>query len=211
MLFESGLRFTQVCPCMRFTQVCPCVNKRVSRLRGVNVSCIHLSCQENCWRMVNSMGKLMFVSDNRNQLYKVRQLWEMFPFRRREKQDDCFFLNKRNLLERELSTQYSERKRFVPNQSLETWFVRVFQSDVTSLYWSNVLQSFTKIIFRSILFEFAFYSIHIFKSRLEGVSFYGNLLLFVDKSYRFDWICEFRHSLSWVGRQSSKPLCSQLC
>jgi len=74
----------------------------------------------------------------------------MFSFSQKEKQDDCFFLNKRNLLERELSTQYSERKRFVPNQSLETWFVRVFQSDVTSLYWSNVLQSFTKIIFRSI-------------------------------------------------------------
>jgi hypothetical protein len=33
-------------------------------------------------------------------------------------------LNKRNLLERELSTQYSERKWFVPNQSLETWFVK---------------------------------------------------------------------------------------
>ena len=43
---------------------------------------------------------------------------------------------------------------------------------------SNVLQSFTNIIFHSILFEFAFYSIHIFKSRLEGVSFYGNLFLF---------------------------------
>ncbi len=28
----------------------------VSRLRGVNVSCIHLSCQENCWLMVNSMA-----------------------------------------------------------------------------------------------------------------------------------------------------------
>ena len=85
-------------------------------------------------------------------------------------------------------------------------FVRAFQSGIPSLYWSNVLQSFTKIIFRSILFEFAFYSIHIFKSHLEGVSFYGNLLLFMDKSYRFDWICEFRHSLSWVGRQSSKTL-----
>ena len=56
------------------------------------------------------------------------------------------------------------------------------------------------------MFEFAFYSEHIFKSRLEGVSFYGNLLLFMDKSYRFDWICEVRHSLSWVGRQSSKTL-----
>jgi len=80
LLFESGLRFTQVCPCMRFTQVCPCVNKRVSRLRGVNVSCIHLSCQENCWRMVNSMGKLMFVSDNRNQLTKLENFGEMFSF-----------------------------------------------------------------------------------------------------------------------------------
>ena len=112
----------------------------------------------------------------------------MFSFRRKEKQDDCFFLNKRNLLERELSTQYSERKRFVPNQSLETWFVKGFSKRRTIVIkpWSNVLQSFTNIIFRSILFEFAFYSIHIFKSRLEGVSFYGNLLLFMDKSYRFD-------------------------
>ncbi len=58
--------------------------------------------------------------------------------------------------------------------------------DIVIEYWGNVLQSFTKIIFRSILFEFAFYSEHIFKSRLEGVSLYGNLLLFVDKSYRFD-------------------------
>ena len=96
LLFESGLRFTQVCPCMRFTQVCPCVNKRVSRLRGGNVSCIHLSCQENCWRVVNSMGKLMFVSDNRNQLTKLENFGEMFSFSRKEKQDDCFFLNKRN-------------------------------------------------------------------------------------------------------------------
>ena len=154
LLFESGLRFTQVCPCMRFTQVCPCVNKRVSRLRGINVSCIHLSCQENCWRMVNSMGKLMFVSDNRNQLIKLENFREMFSFSQKEKQDDCFFLllNKRNLLERELSTQYSERKRFVPNQSLETWFVKGFSKRRTIVIkpWSNVLQSFTKIIFRSI-------------------------------------------------------------
>ncbi len=28
----------------------------MSRLRGVNVKYIHLSCQENCWLMVNSMG-----------------------------------------------------------------------------------------------------------------------------------------------------------
>jgi hypothetical protein len=147
--------------------------------------------------------------------YKVRNFREMFSFSQKEKQDDCFFLllNKRNLLERELSTQYSERKRFVPNQSLETWFVKGFSKRRTIVIkpWSNVLQSFTKIIFRTILFECAFYSIHIFKSRLEGVSFYGNLLLFMDKSGRFDWICEFRHSLSWVGRQGSKPLCSQLC
>jgi hypothetical protein len=173
---------------MRFTQVCPCVNKRVSRLRGINVSCIHLSCQENCWRMVNSMGKLMFVSDNRNQLIKLENFREMFSFSQKEKQDDCFFLNKRNSLERELSTQYSERKRFVPNQSLETWFVKGFSKRRTIVIkpWSNVLQFFTKIIFRTILFECAFYSIHIFKSRLEGVSFYGNLLLFMDKSGRFD-------------------------
>lgn len=76
----------------------------------------------------------------------------MFSFSRKEKQDDCFFLNKRNLLERELSTQYSERKRFVPNQSLETWFVKGFSKRRTIVIkpWSNVLQSFTKIIFRSI-------------------------------------------------------------
>ena len=37
-------------------------------------------------------------------------------------------------------------------------FVRAFQSGIP------------------FLFEFAFYSIHIFKSRLEDVSFYGNLL-----------------------------------
>ena len=136
----------------------------VSRLRGVNVSCIHLSCQENCWRMVNSMGKLMFVCDNRNQLTKLENFGKMFSFRRKGRQGDCFFLNKRNLLERELSTQYSERKRFVPNQSLETWFVRAFQSGVPFLKpWSSILQSFTKIIFRSILFEFAFYLIHISK------------------------------------------------
>jgi hypothetical protein len=60
--------------------------------------------------MVNSMGKLMFVSDNRNQLIKLENFREMFSFSQKEKQDDCFFLNKRNLLERELSTQYSERK-----------------------------------------------------------------------------------------------------
>jgi len=72
------------------------------------------------------MGKLMFVSDNRNQLTKLENFGKCFPFSRKEKQDDCFFLNKRNLLERELSTQYSERKRFVPNQSLETWFVKGF-------------------------------------------------------------------------------------
>jgi len=76
--------------------------------------------------MVNSMGKLVFVSDNRNQLTKLENFGEMFSFRRKEKQDDCFFLNKRNLLERELSTQYSERKRFVLNQSLETWFIKGF-------------------------------------------------------------------------------------
>lgn len=146
--------------------------------------------------------------------YKVRKLWEnvFFSVRKRNRMT-AFFWNKRNLLERELSTQYSERKRFVPNQSLETWFVKGLSKRRTIVIkpWSNVLQSFTKISFRSILFEFAFYSIHIFKSRLEGVSFYGNLLLFMDKSRRFDWICEFRHSLSWVGRQGSKPLCSQLC
>ena len=32
------------------------------------------------------------------------------------------------MLERELSTQYSERKRFVPNQSLKTWLVGATQS-----------------------------------------------------------------------------------
>lgn len=93
----------------------------------------------------------------------------MFSFSRKEKQDDCSFWNKRNLLERELSTQYSERKRFVPNQSLETWFVKGLSKRRTIVIkpWSNVLQSFTKIIFRSILFEFALYSIHIFKSRFR--------------------------------------------
>jgi hypothetical protein len=49
-------------------------------------------------------------------------------------------------------TQYSERKRFVPNQSLETWFVKGFSKRRTIVIkpWSNVLQSFTNIIFRSI-------------------------------------------------------------
>jgi hypothetical protein len=78
--------------------------------------------------------------------YKVRNFREMFSFSQKEKQDDCFFLllNKRNLLERELSTQYSERKRFVPNQSLETWFVKGFSKRRTIVIkpWSNVLQSF---------------------------------------------------------------------
>jgi hypothetical protein len=141
--------------------------------------------------MVNSMGKLMFVSDNRNQLIKLENFREMFSFSQKEKQDDCFFLllNKRNLLERELSTQYSERKRFVPNQSLETWFVKGFSKRRTIVIkpWSNVLQSFYEDHFSfHFCFEFAFYLIHIFKSRLEGVSFYGNLLLFMDKSGRFD-------------------------
>jgi len=137
---------------MRFTQVCPCVNKRVSRLRGVNVSCIHLSCQENCWQVVNSMGKLMFVSDNRNQLIKLENFRKCFLSVRKRNRMTAFFLNKRNLLERELSTQYSERKRFVPNQSLETWFVKGFSKRRTIVIkpWSDVLQSFTKIIFRSI-------------------------------------------------------------
>jgi hypothetical protein len=133
----------------------------------------------------------MFVSDNRNQLIKLENFREMFSFSQKEKQDDCFFLllNKRNLLERELSTQYSERKRFVPNQSLETWFVKGFSKRRTIVIkpWSNVLQSFYEDHFSfHFCFEFAFYSIHIFKSRLEGVSFYGNLLLFMDKSGRFD-------------------------
>jgi len=44
------------------------------------------------------MGKLMFVSDNRNQLTKLENFGEMFSFSRKEKQDDCFFLNKRNFL-----------------------------------------------------------------------------------------------------------------
>jgi hypothetical protein len=34
----------------------PLREQTLSRLKGVNVSCIHLSCQENCWWMVNSMG-----------------------------------------------------------------------------------------------------------------------------------------------------------
>jgi len=37
------------------------------------------------------MGKLVFVSDNRNQLTKLENFGEMFPFSRKEKQDDCFF------------------------------------------------------------------------------------------------------------------------
>ena len=135
-----------MCPCMRFTQVCPCVNKRVSRLRGINVSCIHLSCQENCWRMVNSMGKLMFVSDSCNQLIKLETLEKCFLSVRKRNRMTAFFLllNKRNLLERELSTQYSERKRFVPNQSLETWFVKGFSKRRTIVIkpWSDVLQFF---------------------------------------------------------------------
>ena len=50
------------------------------------------------------MGKLMFVCDNRNQVSKLENFGgKCFPFSRKEKQDDCFFLNKRNLLERELS------------------------------------------------------------------------------------------------------------
>ncbi len=73
----------------------PLREQTLSRLRGVNVNCIHLGCQENCWRMVNSMGKLMFVSDNRNQLTKLENFGEMFSFSRKEKQDDCF-LKKRN-------------------------------------------------------------------------------------------------------------------
>ena len=197
---------------MRFTQVCPCVNKRVSRLRGVNVSCIHLSCQENCWRMVNSMGKLMFVSDNRNQLTKLENFGEMFSFSRKEKQDDCFFWINAIVRKKTFYSIFGEEE--IRTESKPRNMVRKSLSKRRTIIikpWSNVLQSFTKIIFRSILFEFAFYLIHIFKSCLEGVSFCGNLLLFVDKSYRFDSICEFQHSLSWVGRQSSKPLCSQLC
>ncbi len=50
---------------------------------------------------------------------------------------------------------------------------------------------------------------YLIKSCLEGVSLNGNLILFSDKSWsRWLKYCEFRHSLSWVGRQSSKPLCS---
>ena len=192
-------------------QVCPCVNKRVSRLRGVNVSCIHLSCQENCWRVVNSMGKLMFVSDNRNQLTKLENFGRCFLSVGKRNRMTAFWINatvrKKTFYsifgEEEIRTESKPRNMICKSLSK--------RRTIIIKYWSNVLQSFTKIIFRSILFEFAFYSIHIFKSHLEGVSFYGNLLLFVDKSYRFDWICEFRHSLSWVGRQGSKPLCSQLC
>jgi hypothetical protein len=67
---------------------------------------------------------------------------------------------------------------------------RAFQSGVPLLSslgvtYSNLLQMSFFIPF---CLSFAFYSIHIFRSRLEGVSFYGNLLLFLDKSYRFDWI-----------------------
>ena len=197
---------------MRFTQVCPCVNKRVSRLRGVNVSCIHLSCQENCWRMVNSMGKLMFVSDNRNQFTKLENFGKMFSFSQKEKQDDCFFWINAFVRKRTFYSIFGEeviRAESKPRNMVRKGLFKAAYHRFKP--WSNILQFFTKIIFRTILFEFAFYSIHIFKSCLEGVSFYGNLLLFMDKSYRFDWICEFRHSLSWVGRQSSKPLCSQLC
>ena len=35
---------------------CAPVWTNVSRLEGCNVNYIHLSCQENCWLMVNSMG-----------------------------------------------------------------------------------------------------------------------------------------------------------
>ena len=197
---------------MRFTQVCPCVNKRVSRLRGVNVSCIHLSCQENCWRMVNSMGKLMFVSDNRNQLTKLENFGKCFLSVGKRNRMSAFFWINAIVRKRTFYSIFGEEE--IRTESKPRNMVRKSLSKRRTIIikpWSNVLQSFTKIIFRSILFEFAFYSKHIFKSRLEGVSFYGNLLLSVDKSYRFDWICEFRHSLSWVGRQSSKPLCSQLC
>ncbi len=40
--------------------------------------------------------KLLFVSDNRNQFAKLENFREMFPFSRKEKQDDCFFFNNRN-------------------------------------------------------------------------------------------------------------------
>ena len=145
---------------------------------------IHLSCQENCWRMVNSMGNLMFVSDNRNQLTKLENFGrKCFSFSRKEKQDDCFFLNKRIFKKENFLLNIRRGKDSYRIKASK----RAFQSGVPFLKpWSNVLQSFTNIIFRTILFEFAFYSIHIFKSRLEGVSFYGNLLLFMDKSYRFD-------------------------
>ena len=65
-------------------------------------------------------GKLMFVSDNRNQLTKLENFGKCFLSIGKRNRMSAFFLNKRNLLERELSTQYSERKRFVLNQSLET-------------------------------------------------------------------------------------------
>ena len=58
----------------------PLREQTVSRLRGINVSCIHLSCQENCWQVVNSMGKLVFVSDNSNQFTKLENFGEMFSF-----------------------------------------------------------------------------------------------------------------------------------
>lgn len=184
---------------MRFTQVCPCVNKRVSRLRGVNVSCIHLSCQENCWRMVNSMGKLMFVSDNRNQLTKLENFGKCFLSVGKRNRMTAFFWINAIVRKRTFYSIFGEEEIRTESKPLNM---------ISGRHSERRPRSFFLIPF---LFEFAFYSIHIFKSRLEGVSFYGNLLLFMDKSYRFDWICEFRHSLSWVGRQSSKPLCSQLC
>ena len=75
----------------------------------------------------------------------------MFPFSRKEKQDDCFFLNKRNLLERELSYSiFGEEK--IRNESKPRNMIRKSFSKRRTIvkYWSNVLQSFTKIIFRSI-------------------------------------------------------------
>ena len=41
-------------------------------------------------------GQIDVVSDNRNQLIKLENFREMFSFSQKEKQDDCFFLNKRN-------------------------------------------------------------------------------------------------------------------
>ena len=126
------------------------------------MSCIHLSCQENCWRMVNSMGKFVFVSDNSNQFTKLENFGEMFPFSRKEKQDDCFFfLNKTQFVRKRtfysifgegvirtkskprnmISGRHSERR---PRS-----FVRAFQSGIP------------------FLFEFAFYLIHIFKSHFR--------------------------------------------